>query len=88
MSAKREPTFVLDPFVFKQFDDVKYGGTRVDYDKAAFESKINELYDTGDYLLEDGYAPFCKHLYVPNFAGVRQGYLEITSENEVSCFRA
>ena len=82
MSSSSTPTFVLDAFAFKQFDSPEYAGTRVDYEKAAFEAKINELYDSGDYPLVDGYAPFCKHLFVPNFAGVRLAYLEVTPDNE------
>jgi hypothetical protein len=48
----------------------------------AFEAKINELYASGDYPLVDGYAPFCKHLFVPNFAGVKNNVLVVTPENE------
>jgi hypothetical protein len=29
----------------------------------------------------DGYAPFCKHVFVPNFVGARVGALTITDEN-------
>lgn len=32
--------------------------------------------------LVDGYAPFCKHLFIPNFTPARGSCLEITSENE------
>jgi hypothetical protein len=75
--------FVIDPFAFKQFDaNIAYEGTRVEYDKQAFEAKINELYASGDYPLVDGYAPFCKHLFVPNFAGVKNNVLVVTPENE------
>ena len=75
---------VLDPFVIRQFDDEKYTGTRIDYDKPAFEKKINEYYESGEYPLVDGYAPFCKHLFVPNFVGgsITVPYLKITPENE------
>ena len=30
----------------------------------------------------DGYASFCKHVFVPNFAGARLNALRITAENE------
>ena len=75
---------VLDPFVLRQFDDPDYTGTRFEYDKAAFEAKINGFYTSGEYPLADGYAPFCKHIFVPNFVGesIRVPYLEITPENE------
>ena len=79
-----EKVFNLDSFVLRQFDDPDYSGTKVDYDQAEFEAKINELYASGDYPLVDGYAPFCKHLFVPNFVGdsITVDYLEITPENE------
>ena len=35
----------------------------------AFEAHVNDLFDGGSLALVDGYAPFCKHLFVPNFAG-------------------
>ena len=77
------PVFVIDPFAFKQFDaNIAYEGTRVEYDKQAFEAKINELFASGDYPLVDGYAAFCKHLFVPNFAGVKNNVLVVTPENE------
>ena len=60
MSASKPPTFSLDPFCIRQFADPKYTGTRIEYDQAAFAAKVNELYDSGDYPLVDGYAPFCK----------------------------
>ena len=81
MSAAAK-TFVLDSFVLRQFDDPTYTGTRIEYDKAACEAKINDMYESGQHPLVDGYAPFCKHLFVPNFVGARLNYLEITPENE------
>lgn len=83
MSASKHQ-LVLDPFVFKQFDDTQYAGTKIDWDKSSFESKVNELFESGAHPLQDGYAPFCKHLFVPNFLGdgIKVPYLEITSENE------
>jgi hypothetical protein len=35
----------------------------------AFEIEVNRIYDTGSAPLVDGYAPFCKHVFVANFAG-------------------
>lgn len=59
-------TLVLDSFCLKQFDDPEYTGTRVAYDKVEFEAKVNALHTEGAPLV-DGYAPFCKHVFVPNF---------------------
>ena len=58
--------FNLDEFVLRQFDDPNYSGTKIAYDKAEFEAKINAMHASGKYPLVDGYAPFCKHLFVPN----------------------
>lgn len=33
-------------------------------------------------LLFYRYAPFCKHVFVPNFAGVQTSTVKITPENE------
>ena len=82
MSTAAQPTFVLDPFVLRQFDDESYLGTRIDCDKAIFENKINDVFSEGNTPLVAGYAPFCKHLFVPNFTPARLNYLEISTENE------
>uniref|UniRef100_A0A7S1XN97 Flagellar associated protein n=2 Tax=Phaeomonas parva TaxID=124430 RepID=A0A7S1XN97_9STRA len=75
---------VLDEFALRQFNDRDpgYTGTKVSFDEAEFEAKINEAYDAGGKALVDGYAPFCKHIFVPNFAGVKASTLPITPENE------
>lgn len=85
-AGSKAKQMAIDPFVMRQFDDPTYTGTRVDYDKAAFEAKMNELHDGGQQLV-DGYAPFCKHLFVPNFVDAKLNYLEITEENE-GCLRS
>ncbi|OQR84539.1 hypothetical protein ACHHYP_13269 [Achlya hypogyna] len=75
-------TFALDSFVLRQFDDPSYKGTHIAFDKAAFEAKINELYNAGACSLVDGYAPFCKHLFVPNFVGAKLSAALITDANK------
>merc|ERR1712071_724889 len=46
-----------------------------------FTTIANERYD--ESLLKDGYAPFCKHLFLVNdFTDARVNVLSITSENE------
>ena len=44
-------------------------------------SRVNNYVEGGTPLV-DGYAPFCKHVFVPNFANVLCGYAAITPENE------
>lgn len=84
-------TLALDAFCMRQFDDPAYAGTRLEWDKEDFEARINAEYETrlssagGDpgAVLKDGYAPFCKHLFVRNFIpSATLTTLAITPENE------
>ena len=80
---KKAVKFVLDDFCMRQFDKAKAGLSLIDYDKAAFAAKIQESYDnTPDMVLHDGYAPFCKHIFVPNFTTALPTFMKITPENE------
>lgn len=74
-------TFFLDNFALRQWDDPNYSGTRVAYDKQQFVAKVHELFKQGGCKLVDGYAPFCKHVFVPNFVGAKLGALDITPAN-------
>eukprot|EP01084_Bolivina_argentea_P015947 29880_1 len=82
------PLFCLDPYAERNFI---YKGNKytkkafIDYDRQQFEDKINELYheESNNIQLEDGYAPFCKHLFVPNFVkNLKHSIIEITKDNE------
>ncbi|CAM9619522.1 unnamed protein product [Heterosigma akashiwo] len=79
--ASSEREIVIDPFCMRQFTDDAYTGTKINYDPDDFEVKINDLFSAGQAPLVDGYAPFCKHLFVPNFAGVVGSIAAITEEN-------
>eukprot|EP00808_Paulinella_micropora_P031275 g48626.t1 len=65
----------LDRFALRQFDkNAGVSHTVIDYDPQAFISKVNEFYESkkasakeDSEVLVDGYAPFCKHLFMPNF---------------------
>jgi hypothetical protein len=81
----------LDKFVLRQFHNPSYTGTRIFYDPELFEEKVNEYYRERLALevefrdkpaLVQGYADFCKHLFVPNFTGARLSTLQITEANE------
>eukprot|EP00300_Choanocystis_sp_HF-7_P004309 c13309_g1_i1.p1 GENE.c13309_g1_i1~~c13309_g1_i1.p1 ORF type:complete len:201 (+),score=41.46 c13309_g1_i1:73-675(+) len=76
-------TFVVDPFCYKQFENpnnsVYIGGATT---IAQFEAHINALYESGKAQLSEGYAPFCKHLFVDNFVGAYSSIVPITPENE------
>jgi hypothetical protein len=76
---------VVDPFCFRQFAEndasSQYGGTVFKTGIAEFEQIVNARYD--ESLLKEGYAPFCKHLFIVNdFTDERVNVLPITSENE------
>ena len=56
---------MLDEFSFRQFDKAKAGLSFIDFDKESFATKIQESYDSDEaVVLKDGYAPFCKHVFV------------------------
>ena len=83
MAASAQPTFFLDEFAHKQFNDVDpcYSGTRVHFDPADFVARIQQYHQDGRELVT-GYAPFCKHIFVPNFTDAKLGSLPITKENK------
>jgi len=82
----------VDQFCFRQFEecegfDPQYKGTRIPktWSRQEFEKVVNAYYaeNGGADCLVDGYAPFCKHIFMPNFvAGVTVPVAEITEDNE------
>jgi hypothetical protein len=87
--------FFLDDFAARQWDDPAYAGTRVPpgaLSKEAFARRVADLHSGGGEgdgaaassppcPLVDGYAPFCKHVFVPNVLNARVGSLPITDAN-------
>eukprot|EP01026_Neomeris_dumetosa_P053412 TRINITY_DN4768_c1_g1_i2.p1 TRINITY_DN4768_c1_g1~~TRINITY_DN4768_c1_g1_i2.p1 ORF type:complete len:222 (-),score=20.24 TRINITY_DN4768_c1_g1_i2:565-1173(-) len=73
-------TFYLDNFALRQWDDPNYQGTRIQYDKIKFVEEVQKHYDEHGQLI-DGYANFCKHIFVPNFVGAKVGSMQITEQN-------
>lgn len=57
-------------------------GTKIDLERSLFMDQVNELYETGKFELKSGYAPFCKHIFIPNFCNSHASTLEISKENE------
>ena len=84
MACAVEKKIFLDEFAHKQFNDSdpNYSGTRVYFDTAKFVAKVQKLHDEGAPLI-DGYAPFCKHVFVPNFTGAKLGALSIHENNKI-----
>lgn len=82
---------MLDEFAFRQFDDPEYGGTKIPISRHAFMSRVRAFYSArkamadefGDRpALVDGYAPFCKHIFMPNFDDrITDGAVPITEQN-------
>lgn len=68
----------MDKFCMRQFTDPKYTGTRISCAPEEFEARVNEAHQNGAPLV-DGYAPFCKHVFIPNFTDVKCGYTVINS---------
>ena len=74
-------TFFLDEFADRQWDDPKFSGTRFSCDKAVFVDKVHAAYAASGNLV-DGYAPFCKHVFVPNeYDDVTVSAVAITEDN-------
>lgn len=82
---------VIDKFSFRQFDDPAYAGTKIPIPKSEFMNTVLQYYEEKlgvekefkDHpVLVDGYAPFCKHIFMPNFCdGILQGEVQITDDN-------
>lgn len=80
MEEKIKP-LIMDSFCFRDFDREKRPETFIDYSKEDFTKKVNAFYSKDK--LKDGYAPFCKHIFMPNFVpGLKSRTLPITKEIE------
>ena len=81
---------VLDPFCYRQFDKTK-SSIYINYDRDNFTEKINDYYLSDKTLLKDGYAPFCKHLFIENFTDMTPGCIKINESTEnliKTCYEA
>mmetsp|Transcript_60777 Transcript_60777/g.131820 ORF Transcript_60777/g.131820 Transcript_60777/m.131820 type:complete len:254 (-) Transcript_60777:102-863(-) len=86
--ASQRPSIVLDPFAARNFIEPGQepgGRAFIDFDKAAFAERVNSWFEervaAGEDPLKPGYAPFCKHLFMPNFvAGLFDSVLALTDE--------
>ena len=75
-----------DPYAERNFvfEGNKYlSKAFIHFDRQQFEDRINALFhdQSNDIELKDGYAPFCKHLFVPNEFGVKNQMLRINEDN-------
>lgn len=63
--------------------DPSFTGQRIDCPPQEFEDRINALYDQKEHEVRDGHAPFCKHIFVPNFIeNLMPSVVEITPGNK------
>jgi hypothetical protein len=83
---------VVDPFCYRQFAEKSntssdgYAGVVFTNTITEFETIINARYNPS--LLVDGYAPFCKHLFLINdFTNAHVSVLPITNSN-MQCLRS
>ncbi|KAG8468932.1 hypothetical protein KFE25_007450 [Diacronema lutheri] len=76
------PALVVDPFCFRQFDDGEYAGTRIAMGKDEFAARANAHLAAHPGCLVEGYAPFCKHIFMENCVGATLPYVALTSELE------
>jgi len=70
---------VVDPFCLKQFDPAA-GGAYLQCSAAELETRANAVW--GAVQLQDGYAPFCKHIFIENFTRTPSQAIAITEENK------
>jgi len=75
------PVFFLDDFAKRQWSDPAYSGTRMSCDPEELMARLAAAHQAGAAPLVDGYAPFCKHVFLPNFCGAQCGALAITPAN-------
>ena len=78
MEKKIFKQLVLDQFCLRQFDPSNPGF--INYSKEKFLDMVNHFYHPDN--LKNGYAPFCKHIFVPNFTGAKISTIQITDQNE------
>ena len=82
---------LMDDFCLRQFDKTK-SSSYINYDPSEFARIINEFYvNNKETNLKDGYAAFCKHIFIQNFTDCKPGYVKITPENErfiKTCYEA
>jgi hypothetical protein len=87
---KKIQKIVLDPFCYRQFDKNKTN-LFINYDMSDFADKINSFYLENPNSLKDGYAPFCKHIFIENFTDMTPGYVEINDSTQSlikTCYEA
>ena len=65
----------------RHFDNPEFSGTKIPTYVDSFLDEVNNRAEGAE--LVNGYAPFCKHLFVENFTGALSGVVEITHRNDM-----
>ena len=71
----------LTDFAIEHHFDPDKPGTTIDISPQDFEAVINGLIVLRNFRIRDGYADFCKLLFVENWTNARAGTLPITDDN-------
>lgn len=81
MNSDIPKPLILDSFVFRAFDKTQTQNY-IDYPKEQFLSETNKLL-TSYTQFKEGYAPFCKHLFIKNFVPhLKARYLPLNDTTE------
>lgn len=75
----------IDPFCYRQFEKsvcLEKKLTFIDVPRDAFVSAVNDALSSGRVSLVDGYAPFCKHVFLPNEEGWSKCQVPILPVNQ------
>ena len=77
---------VLDKFAYRHWDDINYHGARIQtMNKIDFINYVNEyIKNNGGFekCSVEGYAPFCRHIFLPNPTDSKVDAIFITPEIE------
>ena len=72
---------LTDFAIGRHFRDPNFSGTKIpQLHQSSFLIKVNEAAVNTE--LVDGYAPFCKHLFIENWTDALHGVVKITDRNE------
>ena len=75
---------ILNDHIYPLFEKFVLKREKIKMNSIEFLAKVQDMYDKGLGKLCDGYAPYCKHLYLNNFAGLIAKSIKITPENEIA----
>lgn len=73
--AGLQEQFFVHTNAARHFDDKGSTVCSLECDRSSFLAHLQKAYAEGAPMV-DGYAPFCKHIFIPNFVGLN---LAITS---------